>query len=202
MVAESLCGWFSLTLHFNGMFHSGYFQFCVITSNSLAFVFNNLFVSPPISKPYFCILWWSFDLRFTVLQKHNFGFFPSYTGDVGKGIGPAVSVEAWSSSKWKNIPVIQDTPVMGFVFCHKYFFIWIWRKKKSYLTKEERWVKFWQERVWKNKLSSTMQLQRFHFSICLFSSQARKLLKYIDPVEKRFSIRVGVELMKGKEPVQ
>ena len=62
--------------------HSGYFKFYVIICNSLIFTFNNLFVSPLISKPYFYILRWSHDLSFPVLQKYNFGFFPSYLGDL------------------------------------------------------------------------------------------------------------------------
>ena len=48
-----------------------------------------------------------------------------------------------------------------------------------------------------------MQLRKFHFLfLFLFSSQARKLLKYMDPVEKIFSNRVGVQLMTEKKPVQ
>ena len=54
-------------------------------------------------------------------------------------------------------------------------------------------------------LSIAMQLRKFHFLflfLFLFSSQARKLLKYMDPVEKIFSNRVGVQLMTEKKPVQ
>ena len=47
-----------------------------------------------------------------------------------------------------------------------------------------------------------MQLQKFYFFLFLFSLLARNLLKYLDPVEKTFYIRVGVELLTGKEPVQ
>lgn len=36
-----------------------------------------------------------------------------------------------------------------------------------------------------------MQLQKFHFSLFLFSPQTRKLSKYMDPVEKNFNNRVG-----------
>ena len=125
MVAESLHR-FSLTLHIYGTWHSHYFQFCDIINNSLVFVFNNLFVSMPFSKPYFCVLKWSFDWRVTVLQKCNFGFFPRYPGDVGKGVRSAIldgRLERWSSFNGKYIYLLFKTlPVMGFVFVTNIFF--------------------------------------------------------------------------------
>ena len=146
MVAESLYRWFSLTLHIYGTWHSPYFQFCDIINHSLVFVFNNLFVSPPFSKLYFCVLKWSFDWRVGVLQKCNFGFFPSYPGDVDKGFRFAIldgGMERWSLFDWKYIYVIQDTPVMGFVLVTNIFFC-LDMNKKFCLTKEELWVKTWQ----------------------------------------------------------
>lgn len=98
---------------------------------------------------------------------------------------------------------MQDTQVVGVVLCLKYFLnLDMGEKKLSYHTREELWVKIWQWKVWKNKFPLAMQLLKFHFSLFLFSSQTRQFLKYMDPIEKSFRVRVGVELMSGKVPVQ
>ena len=204
MVDESLYRWFSLILHIYGTCHSGYFKFYVIICNSLIFTFNNLFVSPLISKPYFYILRWSHDLTFPVLQKCNFGFFPSYPGDVGKVFRFAIldgGMERWSLFNWKYIYLLFKTLQWWVLYLSQIFFLFGY-EQKVLPHKRGTLSKNLAAKFWKNKLSLAMQLQKFHFFLFLFSSQTRKLLKYKDPVEKTFNVRVRVELMTGKEPVQ
>ena len=106
----------------------------------------------------------------------------------------------------KKTFVLQDTSVMGFLLCHTIFLFeyggreggGVLPHQRGTLSKNliAKYLKEW-------ALSIAMQLRKFHFLfLFLFSSQARKLLKYMDPVEKIFSNRVGVRLMTEKKPVQ
>lgn len=145
-----------------------YFILCFI-GNSLIY-----FLKLPIWKPCFCIWGWSFDWKIS-FSSGWVGFLLSYLRVVGKRIGPVVQMEKWNSSKWRNMSVMQDTQVGGFVLALKYFFYLNMGKKPSYLTKEELWVKTCQWRIWRNELALTVQLQGFRFSLFLFSCQTRRL---------------------------
>ena len=110
-------------------------------------------------------------------------------------------MERWSLFNWKYIYLLFKTLHWWVLYLSQIFFLFGY-EQKVLPHKRGTLSKNLAAKFWKNKLSLAMQLQKFHFFLFLFSSQTRKLLKYKDPVEKTFNVRVRVELMTGKEPVQ
>lgn len=165
-----------LTLHLAHETHL-IFSFVILLTTVLYLFFNNLFVSPPFSKLLPHVLKWSLDWRVGVLQKCNFGFFPSYPGDVVKEFRSAISdggMERWSLFNWKYIYLLFKTLQWWVLYLSQIFFC-LNMNKKFCLTRGTL-SKNLAAKFWKNKLPLAMQLQKFHF-LFLFSSQTRKLLE-------------------------